>query len=59
MTANGERPIVCRGIRGATTATANTAEDILEATQQLVMALIDLNEIESEDMRAAPAVSFT
>lgn len=53
MTANGERPIVCRGIRGATTATSNTAEDILEATQQLVMALIDLNEIASEDIASA------
>ncbi len=53
MTANGERPIVCRGIRGATTATANTAEDILEATQELVMALIDLNEIASEDIASA------
>lgn len=53
MTANGERPIVCRGIRGATTAAANTAEDILEATQELVMALIDLNEIESDDIASA------
>jgi chorismate mutase len=53
MTANGEHPIVCRGIRGATTATANTAEDILEATQELVMALIDLNEIASDDIVSA------
>ena len=53
MTANGERPIVCRGIRGATTASANTAEDILEATQELVTALIDLNGIESEDIASA------
>lgn len=53
MTANGERPIVCRGIRGATTATANTAEDILEATQQLVTSLIDLNDISSEDIASA------
>ena len=35
MTAHGEMPLVCRGIRGATTAGANTAEDILEATQEL------------------------
>jgi len=53
MTANGERPIVCRGIRGATTAASNTAEDILEATQELVTALIDLNEISSEDIASA------
>jgi chorismate mutase len=53
MTANGDRPIVCRGIRGATTATANTAEDILEATQELVTALIDLNGISSDDIASA------
>lgn len=53
MTANGDRPIVCRGIRGATTATANTAEDILEATQEMVMALIDLNEIAPDDIASA------
>lgn len=53
MTANGERPIVCRGIRGATTANANTAEDILEATQEMVLALIDLNDIASDDIASA------
>jgi chorismate mutase len=53
MTANGDRPIVCRGIRGATTAAANTAEDILEATQELVTALIDLNGITSDDIASA------
>ena len=40
MTAQGDARLVCRGIRGATTAAANTAEDILEATQELVTALI-------------------
>jgi len=46
-------PIVSRGIRGATTAAANTAEDILEATQQLVEALIALNDIASDDIVSA------
>ncbi len=32
-----------RGIRGATTATANTAEAITEATDELLRALIDAN----------------
>lgn len=53
MTANGERPVVCRGIRGATTASENTAEDILEATQEMVTALIDLNEISADDIASA------
>jgi chorismate mutase len=46
-------PIVCRGIRGATTAAANTAEDILEATQELVEVLIGLNDLNSEDIASA------
>ncbi|HEY8293026.1 MAG TPA: chorismate mutase, partial [Thermomicrobiales bacterium] len=29
-----------RGVRGATTATANTAEEIIEATQELIAALV-------------------
>lgn len=53
MTSHGERPLVCRGVRGATTATANTAEDILEATQELVTALIELNDLTSEDIASA------
>lgn len=47
------QPTVCRGIRGATTAAANTAEDILEATQELVDVLIGLNQLRSEDIASA------
>jgi chorismate mutase len=50
MTAHGTEPTVCRGIRGATTAAANTAEDIHEATEELVIALIELNEIDVDDI---------
>lgn len=53
MTANGTGPTVCRGIRGATTAAANTAEDIHEATEELVIALIELNGIEPSDIASA------
>ena len=53
MTAHGETPTICRGIRGATTAGANTAEDILEATQELVEVLIELNDLQSEDIASA------
>ncbi|HVL23633.1 MAG TPA: chorismate mutase [Thermomicrobiales bacterium] len=53
MTAHGEMPTVCRGIRGATTAGANTAEDILEATQELVNVLIALNDLATEDIASA------
>lgn len=53
MTSHGEMPTVCRGIRGATTAGANTAEDILEATQELVEVLIALNDLDSEAIASA------
>jgi len=49
----GSRALACRGIRGATTADANTAEDILEATQELVTALVRLNDLHPEDIASA------
>jgi chorismate mutase len=53
MIADTDRSIVCRGIRGATTAAANTAEDILEATHELMTVLIHLNELQPEDVASA------
>ncbi|MCA9858440.1 MAG: chorismate mutase [Thermomicrobiales bacterium] len=47
------RPLVCRGIRGATTADANTAEDILEATTEMMNLLIRLNDLEPEHVVSA------
>jgi chorismate mutase len=43
----------CRGIRGATTAEANTAEDMLEATDEMMRMLIALNDINPEDVASA------
>lgn len=40
----------CRGIRGATQADQNTAEDILEATRELLAALIEANELQVDDV---------
>jgi chorismate mutase len=42
-----------RGIRGATTATANTAEDITEATQELIAALVRVNSLDTEEIASA------
>ena len=39
-----------RGIRGATTATANTAEAIVEATDELLRELITVNELDMEEI---------
>jgi chorismate mutase len=40
----------CRGVRGATTADANTREDILSATRQLLALMIRQNGIQAEDV---------
>ena len=45
-----DRAIVCRGIRGATTAPANTAEDILETTHELLQVVIRLNDLDPADV---------
>ena len=41
-----------RGIRGATTADANTAEAIHSATAELVQALIDANDLKEDSLSA-------
>jgi len=41
---------VCRAIRGATTAEQNTAEDIIEATEELMRSIIHYNDLKVEDM---------
>jgi chorismate mutase len=40
----------CRGIRGATTSESNTPEAILQATQELLLMLIEANDIDSADI---------
>ena len=37
---------MCRGVRGATTVERDTAEDILEATRELLTEIIRRNEID-------------
>src|SRR5258706_14557028 len=44
---------ILRGLRGATTATANTSEAILEATEELLGALRDANGFEPGDVESA------
>lgn len=49
---NGRSPrqMMCRGVRGAVTAKANTEEAILAATRELIEAMVRTNGIESEDV---------
>jgi chorismate mutase len=45
-----DRPVRCRGVRGAVTAEANTAEAILAATHELLTAMIEANQIDPDDV---------
>jgi chorismate mutase len=50
----GDRPTLrCRGIRGATTAPANTADAILSTTRELLERLIEANGVSPEDVSSA------
>lgn len=46
-------PIVCRGVRGATTVETNDRDQILTATRQMLALMIRLNDIESDDVASA------
>lgn len=41
-----------RGIRGATTVVANTPEEIVDATEELLNAMVTANGVESQDLAA-------
>ncbi|MCL6432006.1 MAG: chorismate mutase [Anaerolineae bacterium] len=43
----------CRGVRGATTVERNDADAILEATRELLVALIEANGLAPEDVASA------
>lgn len=45
--------MICRGVRGATTVSANQREEILEATRQLLALMIRRNGIQSQDVASA------
>ena len=45
--------MLCRGVRGATTADSNSRDDILTATRQLLALIIRINGIEPQDVGSA------
>jgi chorismate mutase len=47
------RTMRCRGIRGATTAEANTAEAILASTRELLERLVERNRLDVEEIASA------
>ncbi len=46
-------PLMCRGVRGATTVTANEAEEILRATRELLYIMMRVNGMAVEDVASA------
>jgi chorismate mutase len=48
-----DRPIRCRGVRGATTVDHNTRDELLKATRQLLALMIRQNGIEHDDVASA------
>lgn len=42
-----------RAIRGATTSDNNTKEDIVEATRQMLVSLVEINDLRKEDVISA------
>ena len=45
--------MLVRGVRGATTIEANTVEAVLEATQELLSAMVEANDIDAEYVASA------
>jgi chorismate mutase len=44
------RPLMCRGVRGATTVTENTSEAILSAARELLETIVRLNDMQPDDI---------
>lgn len=44
--------IACRGLRGATTTEENTKDAIFEATEELLISMIETNDIDTSDIAA-------
>ncbi|MBX3423129.1 MAG: chorismate mutase [Pirellulaceae bacterium] len=45
--------VVCRGVRGATTVTSNSRDEILQATRQMLALVIRRNGIDAADIASA------
>jgi chorismate mutase len=50
---NGKGQLVCRGVRGATVASADSREEIHAATVELVRAMVEANGIRSDELASA------
>lgn len=48
-----DAPILCRGVRGATTVSENSREAILQATRELLFVIMRANHLQPEDVASA------
>ncbi len=46
-------PIVCRGIRGATTVSVNSKQAILDATREMLYLIVRANDVHADDVASA------
>jgi len=46
-------PLLCRGVRGATTVAENSSEAILAATRELLVTMIQVNDIDADMVASA------
>lgn len=53
MSGEPVRTMACRGVRGATTVSADDRDEILLATRQLIALMIRRNEIDTSDLASA------
>lgn len=51
-----KRPLMCRGVRGATTVSRNDETEILAATRELLQMMVQMNEINVDDIGS---ITFT
>lgn len=45
-----QRPMMCRGVRGAITVEHNNTEEILDATRELLLTMLHANDMQPEDI---------
>jgi chorismate mutase len=50
---DSSQPMMCRGVRGAITVSGNNEDEILEATRELLQAILLANEMRVEDIASA------
>ncbi|MFQ5419711.1 MAG: chorismate mutase [Anaerolineae bacterium] len=59
LSSNGNRPLMCRGIRGAITVNHDNPAEILEATRELMETIVRLNDINPNNVASVYLTTTT